>query len=239
MHNLLKDGWKQKNNMSIVVIASFAEDHFERNGTISILPGGPAYYIQNALRSLSVEPIVYSGSKPAIVSIALIDGEERGKLIEVKPILIPKIIQADAIIVSTVDREFALQDLPDGITFTLVDLQGYVRSTRENEEISSQDVWKKISCLKVTEEEFEKLPVALREEQKQHELIITRGSRGVTVWAKGIEHQISVRPVVVAHALGAGDRFVAAYTVARCRGDKPKKAAEFAADFVSKSLSEQ
>ncbi|EKD68248.1 MAG: hypothetical protein ACD_48C00011G0002 [uncultured bacterium] len=225
--------------MSIVVIASFAEDHFERNGTTSILPGGPAYYIQNALRSLSVEPIIYSGSKPAIVSIALIDGEERGKLVEVKPILIPKRIQADAIIVSTVDQEFALQDLPEGIRFTLVDLQGYLRSAKGKEEISSQEVWKKISCVKVTEEEFEKLPAQLREEQKQRELIITRGSQSVTVWEKGIAYQIPVRPVVVTHALGAGDRFVAAYAVARYRGDEPEKAAEFAADFVSKSLSEQ
>ncbi len=70
------------------------------------------------------------------------------------------------------------------------------------------------------------------------EVLITRGSRGVVVFAEGELSELPARPPVAdVDATGAGDEFAAIYIAARARGRPPVLAARRAAAFVGAVLS--
>lgn len=70
------------------------------------------------------------------------------------------------------------------------------------------------------------------------EVLITRGSRGVLVYAEGELSELPARPPVPEiDATGAGDAFAAIYIASRAHGRPPLMAARRAAAFVGAVLS--
>lgn len=221
--------------MRIIVIAPFSEDHVSVDGAESVQPGGPALFIGDSLRSLGANTEAFAGSHPAVVRIIIENGKERGELVSSSPILTPKCGPADGVIISTVGTEFSLDKIPTDAGFIALDVQGYARSPAGREQLAASA--RSFDCVKATEAEVSLLDQAFVARQKQREFIVTRGSRGATVWAQGVAHDIPVRAVKVSNPLGAGDRFLAAYVVGRLRGLLPPSAAAFASEHVSDHLS--
>jgi sugar/nucleoside kinase (ribokinase family) len=93
-----------------------------------------------------------------------------------------------------------------------------------------------ISVLKVSREELEALG---REpgELGVPEVLITHGSRGSEVWARGVLEPVPARPVTGRDPTGAGDAFIASYLVARYSGLPPVPAARRATAVVAAVLS--
>jgi sugar/nucleoside kinase (ribokinase family) len=68
------------------------------------------------------------------------------------------------------------------------------------------------------------------------EVLITRGSAGVVLLARGVRESIPVRPVETGDPTGAGDAYLAAYVWARASGHRPTSAARHAATTAARVL---
>lgn len=219
----------------IAVIASFAEDHIDFNKTPEIRRGGPALFITQALERLHTPYQLFSGKYPAEVNIRMIDGEEVGTINRADPIEISISHEFQTYIISTLLNEFPLERVIELSGFVAVDMQGYVRRPGGGRRIYpvTSRIAEKLSCVKVAHRELPYLEPSFVESQKQRILIVTRGARDVTFWVEGKESQVSVeKSVKIRNTIGAGDIFLASFTVAIMRGLTVKDAVLFARDEV-------
>jgi sugar/nucleoside kinase (ribokinase family) len=99
------------------------------------------------------------------------------------------------------------------------------------------DVLRHVTVLKLNEEELETLggEPAL-EEHGVPELLLTLGSQGAIVVARGVRERVPVRRVATADPTGAGDAFLAAYVWCRASGHRPLSAARQAATAAARAL---
>ena len=68
------------------------------------------------------------------------------------------------------------------------------------------------------------------------ELLLTHGSIGGVVIARGVRERIPVRPILTSNPTGAGDAFLAGYVWARAAGHRPASAARHAATTAARVL---
>jgi sugar/nucleoside kinase (ribokinase family) len=99
------------------------------------------------------------------------------------------------------------------------------------------DALRCVTALKLNEEEVE----ALGGEERVSalgvpELLLTHGSTGALVIARGIRERIPVRRIETDDPTGAGDAFLAAYVWARASGHRPTSAARHAATTAARVL---
>lgn len=228
--------------MRIAVIASYAEDTIEIDGTTIVRAGGPAYFIAGALRNLGIPFDVYAGAAPARVRIRIRDGEEHGVVDAVPPIAVPAVIVADACIVSTVLNEFPVERTANLPGYVALDVQGYLRRSGGGRRAfaPSAAALARIACFKATDAELDVLnPALVAAQQRDRTLIVTHGAHGATVWHRGVAHVIPGIPVTVRSTLGAGDTFLSAFVVACLRGLQPEVAGRFAVESVVLFLTER
>jgi sugar/nucleoside kinase (ribokinase family) len=94
-----------------------------------------------------------------------------------------------------------------------------------------------VTALKLNEEEVETLGGEDRvSELGVPELLLTRGSTGALVIARGTRERIPVRRIETADPTGAGDAFLAGYVWARAAGHRPSSAARHAATTAARVL---
>lgn len=94
-----------------------------------------------------------------------------------------------------------------------------------------------VTALKLNEQEVE----ALGDEERLAalgvpELLLTQGSTGALVLARGVRERIPVRRIETSDPTGAGDAFLAAYVWARAAGHRPGSAARYAAVTAARVL---
>jgi sugar/nucleoside kinase (ribokinase family) len=94
-----------------------------------------------------------------------------------------------------------------------------------------------VTALKVNEEELE----ALGGEERLGrlgvpELLLTGGSTGAVVIARGVREHVHARKIEIENPTGAGDAFLAAYAWARAAGHRPISAAHHAVSTASRVL---
>ena len=94
-----------------------------------------------------------------------------------------------------------------------------------------------VTALKLNEEEVEVLGGEERVvELGVPELLLTHGSTGGVVIARGVREHIPVRPIRTSNPTGAGDAFLAGYVWARAAGHRPASAARHAATTAARVL---
>ncbi len=99
------------------------------------------------------------------------------------------------------------------------------------------DVLAHVTALKLNEEELEVLGGEERAvELGVPELLLTQGSTGALLIARGVRERIPVRRIETADPTGAGDAFLAAYAWARAAGHRPVSAARHAATTAARVL---
>lgn len=69
------------------------------------------------------------------------------------------------------------------------------------------------------------------------EVIVTMGSRGSVVYARGVAEHVATEPLDVEDATGAGDAYTVAYIVSRRAGHSPRSSAHRATSLVHGLLS--
>lgn len=94
-----------------------------------------------------------------------------------------------------------------------------------------------VTALKLSEEEVEALGGEDRvSELGVPELLLTRGSTGALVIARGTRELIQARKIDTPNPTGAGDAFLAGYVWARAAGHRPASAARHAATTAARVL---
>jgi sugar/nucleoside kinase (ribokinase family) len=94
-----------------------------------------------------------------------------------------------------------------------------------------------VTALKMNEEEVAALGGEDRvSELGVPELLLTHGSTGALVLARGTRERIPVRRVETTDPTGAGDAFLAGYVWARASGHRPASAARYAATTAARVL---
>jgi sugar/nucleoside kinase (ribokinase family) len=98
-------------------------------------------------------------------------------------------------------------------------------------------ILRQLTALKLNEEELDVL--GGEEQVARHgipELLLTRGSTGATLIARGVREHVPVRRIETADPTGAGDAFLAAYAWSRAAGHRPLSAARHAATVAARAL---
>jgi sugar/nucleoside kinase (ribokinase family) len=99
------------------------------------------------------------------------------------------------------------------------------------------EVLRHVTALKLNEEELEVLGGVERVVQLGvPELLLTQGSTGALLVARGVRERIPVRRIETADPTGAGDAFLAAYAWARAAGHRPVSAGRHAATTAARVL---
>jgi sugar/nucleoside kinase (ribokinase family) len=94
-----------------------------------------------------------------------------------------------------------------------------------------------VTALKLNEQELD----ALGGEERAAalgvpELLLTQGSTGGVLIARGVRERVPVRRILTSNPTGAGDAFLAAYAWARAAGHRPASAARHAATTAARVL---
>lgn len=122
-----------------------------------------------------------------------------------------------------------------------LDGQALVRPARTGALVLDTDfdpaLLRHVTALKLNEEEVEVLGGEERAvELGVPELLLTHGSTGAVVIARGARERIPVRPILTSNPTGAGDAFLAGYVWARAAGHRPVSAARHAATTAARVL---
>lgn len=122
-----------------------------------------------------------------------------------------------------------------------LDGQALVRPAKTGPLVLDDDfdpaILRHVTALKLNEEEVE----ALGGEERVAalgvpELLLTKGSTGAVVVARGARERVPVRPILTSNPTGAGDAFLAGYVWARAAGHRPGSAAHHAATTAARVL---
>lgn len=232
---------------TISIVSTKAEDILidEQNTIFSPQEGGPLLFIEQAIKQLHIPYKTYYGDK-LTVEILIKNKKEFGSKLQKQPNIqtFPQKDILDWVIVSTLLNEWNLNNIAKYMGKLFVDIQGYVRDTKQ---FSKKKTWtdlekfyKYITCLKGTTEEMQYIPTYIYEDQKQRLLIITKGEDGIELWQNGEQFNIPVEQKVnPKDTLGAGDTFFGNFVGYQVLGEEPVIAALKAIEKTSQFLNKK
>lgn len=231
----------------ITILSTFANDQLvsENGTTIGKQKGGPAFYLNQALKSEEMFFAMKTGPKMK-VQILITKNGEFGKVPKrptQKRIRFSQ-IKTPILLISSVLDEFDLTNLSTFRGKVFLDVQGYVRNGNN---FGKKKIWKpskvvfaNIFCLKGTKEELQNIPKQYVETQKQKVLLITKGKLGCEIFAFGKRYNIKPSKIVASkNTIGAGDTFFAYFVSRFAKTAKVLDSAKYAIEKTSLFLSAQ
>ncbi|MFH0712726.1 MAG: PfkB family carbohydrate kinase [Candidatus Jorgensenbacteria bacterium] len=235
----------QKNK--ITIISTFATDQLvsENGFIIDKQNGGPAFYLNRALKNEGVSFAMKTGPKMK-VQILITRKGEFGRVLKrptQKGVRFSQ-IKTPLLLISSVLDEFDLMNLSTFKGRVFLDVQGYVRN---GDDFGKKKFWKpnkevfaNIFCLKGTKEELQNMPKQYVEAQKQKLLLITDGKLGCEIFAFGKRHTIKPSKIITSkNTIGAGDTFFAYFVLRYAKTAKVLDSAKYAVKKTSAFLSAQ
>lgn len=179
----------------------------KKNKVTKITKGGPDFFMEKVLKKHNVKYSIHVDKAKIMIRV---NGEEKGKLnSKLREKKIKNINSKDIVIISTVDREWILDDSFDGMAKVFLDVQGYIRSAAKDPSIYTLKFWNKIACIKGNRKEISKLPRKIVDRQKKKLLIVTKGDEGSTIYFKNKKYLFRAKKIKTQDTIGAGDTFFA------------------------------
>lgn len=200
------------------------------------MAGGPPSYIRPALRDLGWPCRVVTGVRATVEVIPGPDGEDY--VVPLLPtIALPPCLHAPAIILSPIMHEIDIYHLPRFDGLVVADLQGFVRrpnvpSGALGHNVDLLPLLERVDVVKATPAELMALSAPSRQRLSAAVLLLTRGPAGAVVEYAGRTTAVPARPVSGVITIGAGDTFLACFTVEMLRGASPEDAGHAAARFT-------
>lgn len=228
----------------ITIVATHTIDSFppDERGNRRSMAGGPAHYITTALDQLDVPYRLVTGPPCEVDVLPRPWGEEY--LIPPIPLIpLPDPLSGPAVILSPIAREIDPRRIPGVEGILAIDLQGFVRHpgrpTTELDTVDLSPLMTRAQVVKASQTELEHLDPASLEALDSMILLTTHGEKGASVRIRGERHFVASHPVNTPHTIGAGDTYLAAFTVFLLGGADPLGAAEQAARFTERMLTER
>lgn len=210
------------------------------DGGRKTIPGGPAFYIGEALRRLGLRCDLLTGEVADVEVISSPHGEEY-VIPALPPIQIPARLECEALVLSPIVREIEADSVPEVEGLLVLDLQGFVREPG----VSSGEVTTKFDLtgllaradvVKASESELDRLTDTSRQTLADAILLTTMGERGALIRLDNHECFVPARFVETPYTIGAGDSYLAGFTAALLDGCPPIQAADKAARFTEDIL---
>ncbi|MBI3334951.1 MAG: hypothetical protein HY001_00425 [Candidatus Portnoybacteria bacterium] len=233
--------------IKITILSTFANDKLvSENGVIvGKQNGGPAFYIEQALKDEGVFFTLKTGLKMEVKILITKDGEfgKVPKRPTQKGVRFSQ-IKTPFLLISSVLNEFNLANLPTFKGKIFFDVQGYVRNGND---FGRKKLWKpskeilaNIFCLKGTKEELQNIPKQYIEAQKQKILLITKGKLGCEIFAFAKRYIVKPSKVIASkNTIGAGDTFFAYFVSCFAKTANVLDSAKYAVKRTSAFLSAQ
>jgi hypothetical protein len=225
----------------IIVVSTYTVDLVPvPGGEARAVPGGPAHYIGQALDRLRCRHTVITGDKPTVEVVTTDEGEQY-VIPPIAPIAMPAALEARAVILSPIVAEIDPEAVPPVHGLLVIDLQGFVREPGKplRDVTRLFDLTKLLTradIVKAAKEELERLTDSSRAALAGCTVLVTEGRRGATILARGETVRVAAEPVEAPHTIGAGDAFLAAFTVSSMEGASLREAGEQAARFTERFL---
>lgn len=224
---------------AIEAYTTYANDRlFDTAGVLlRVGRGGPAFFIEQVLRASHVNYRMHTGEDATVDITLSVDGEH-GSVTSCPKNASPRIEDASCVLVSTILDEWPLSAFV-GYVNVYIDMQGYVRDEpRAGEKhIAIIPAGFEPACVKVTEEELAYLPEEFIGSQKRRILLITKGVRGITLFAGGEQHDLPPSTLVNASdTIGAGDTLFTHFLVGCISGLSPLDSVKLAMEKTSAFL---
>jgi len=187
--------------------------------------GGPAFFIDQVFKKKKVDYNLKTNLEIEVeikVSKKTETGKIKSKIIEKE---IKNIKREDTIIISTIGREWILGSRIIDESNIFLDIQGYARTTKINDDLFDMEFWSQIFCIKGTAAEMKKLPLKILRKQKERCLIITKGSKGAEIFYNSKKYIFNPKKQLsVKNTIGAGDVFFANFIISfiKTKGDIQK-----------------
>src|SRR5579884_1001522 len=157
MSVLASGGAVNRDSGMITIVGTFAVDHVHRDGEPDVsLPGGPARFISETLRSLGRQVTIITGIVADVNAIAGPNGETYS--IARLPLLpLPAALPGN-VVVSPIMREIDAATVPTVGGFLAVDVQGFVRRPRDEPNLAPDgglpELLARAAAVKVAESEL-------------------------------------------------------------------------------------
>ncbi len=229
---------------TITVLSTYVQDVlFKEDGTSETRLAGPAYFIEQALRTEACPHTLIVG-KEMRVEIEIRGGKERGRVsgaLFSQPL--PPVSTSN-VLVSTLWREWETGQLANYTGRVFLDVQGFVRNPAagfgvKQEWREARELASRLFCLKATALELTYLPPEVVTEQKNERcLIVTSGGEGSEVFYQGNYYKFPVERLLnLSDTLGAGDTYFANFVMEFLKSENPEQAGAVATARVAKFLS--
>ena len=189
---------------------------------------------------MNIPYLLATGKHPAKVNVIVSKTGETGNIVSVDKISANQKSSSDAYLISTIGDEYDLKNINKLSGFVAVDLQGYVRTQKHNLFTFPERTLQKINLIKATESELKKINPEIVKQQKRRILLVTKGSRGFSIFYKNHGYHFNVRKLVKAkNTIGARDTLFAIFVVEYLKSKNISEAACAARTYVKKFLSEK
>lgn len=205
------------------------------------VPGGPARYVGEALDRLGYSYRLITGATAIVDVLPRDDGGEEYVIAPLPSIPLPRTLAGDAVILSPIGGEIDPRAVPATEGLLAIDLQGFVRipgqpTNRLASPAGLSGLLARADLIKGSTSEFGVLTERDWAAAQEAKVAITHGSAGVEVRFGAERVSIEPEPVRVADTIGAGDNFLAAFTVYLLRGLETLEAARSAMRFTERML---
>lgn len=231
------------NTTSIAIVSTHTTDRLLDGKTGEIIReqlGGPAYFMEKALRRLGINFKLYTGEK--ILSIAKLLGDDEVYKIKSydKPLPFPH-PSADVTIFSPIIHEWELDGIQDYRGRIFFDVHGAVRSENEFRKEVWHDAGKYapyMFCIKANESELAYLPPEVIEDQKANRMMLsTLGGKGIEIVYKGQTTLITLPKVKkLLHTIGAGDMVLVHFALKFSETEDVSESGVFAVEKTAEFL---
>lgn len=232
---------RTKKISTIEVISTFAADRYlsTESQTQKIKKGGPAFWITETLKDLSVPFAVTTGANEATVDITVEKNDEHGRIVSLSRISVEPPHHADAFIISTIGDEFDLIKIAELRGIIALDVQGYVRNSKmtgERQYGFPKIIAERIDILKTNETELKHLDQQFIISQKNRIMLVTKGTEGFELYSSGARTFFPSNPIVTQDTVGAGDVLLSAFVATYITSKDAVQSAMFARTYVEQFL---
>lgn len=216
----------------LTVVSSFARDTLvdPKLKVIKIQRGGPAFFISQALENEKVNYRLVTG-EIIDVEVLVDSANEYGKVFKKYPVQHVPRINSQFTLLSTLLREWPINNASYKNTSLFIDIQGFTRSRGNFGKKRTLAVPHNFVpfCIKGTSEEISCLPKSFIQRQKQRLVIETRGSRGsIIFWHQRRTVIIPSHRITSPDTIGAGDSFFAYFIAQYIQSGNPILSARYA-----------
>lgn len=169
----------------IKIFSTYTQDIIQNQESriTAVRNGGPALFLEQTFKKHRIQYKMNATKAEVLITITA-NGEEKGISKSSPEKRKIKYAKNDIVIISTIGKEYILDDNLPKEARVFLDIQGYIREKNKNLNFLDN-----IFCIKGNHKEINKLSKKILLHQKKKLLIVTNGKNGATIYFKNKKYR--------------------------------------------------